>query len=141
MKPVFIMKLLSLILLAGTAVAGSQNWNNTCIIPALNNGDDDSPAIRQAFQDCGKNGNIVFQENTTYNIQTTLQLHNLSNVQVDLRGTLLFSTDVHYWIRHGNLGNTDGFDTINTDNVTILNSFADMGDDCISFKPGKHQGC
>lgn len=83
------MKLLSLVLLAGTAVAGSQRWDNTCIITALNNGEDDSPAIRQAFQDCGKNGNIVFQENTTYNIQTTLQLHNLSNVQVDLRGTLL----------------------------------------------------
>ncbi|KUI55618.1 putative exopolygalacturonase X [Cytospora mali] len=36
----------------------------------------------------------------------------------------------------GNLGNTDGFDTINSDNITILNSFANTGDDCISFKPG-----
>lgn len=77
------------ILLASASLAAGQNWNKTCIITASNNGSDDSPAIKQAFKDCGKNSNIVFQENATYNIQTTLQLHNLSNVQVDLRGTLL----------------------------------------------------
>ncbi|KAF3768630.1 family 28 glycoside hydrolase, partial [Cryphonectria parasitica EP155] len=215
--------------------AAAQTWNKTCIIPASGNGTDDGPAIRQAFQNCGTNGRIVFQENSTYDIQTVLQLHNLSNVQVDLRGTLLFSTDVRYWIQHGshyyfqnisiamefsgeditidghdtgvidgqgqvwydlalgigglfgrpipfslrnvsnavaknfkilqsgkwnfvmvesknilvdniyisstsddyqanpgNLGNTDGFDTVNCDNITIQNSFVNSGDDCVS---------
>ena len=83
------MKPLGIVLLAGAVAAAGQSWNKTCIITASGDGTDDAPAIRQAFEDCQQNGNIVFQENTTYNIHTTLQLHNLSNVQVDLRGTLL----------------------------------------------------
>lgn len=213
--------------------------DSTCIIPAAANGSDSAPAIRQAFHDCGQDGHIVFQENTTYNVNTALQLHDLSNVQVDLLGTILFSTDVRYWILHGsyywfqnisialefsgsnitidghstgvidgqgqvwydlalaigglygrpipfslrnardsvaknfhikqsgkwnfvivesqnitadnivitslsddyqanpgNLGNTDGFDTLYSDNITITNSYIDSGDDCVSLKPG-----
>lgn len=83
------MKPLGFLLLAGAPLAAGRSWNTTCIIPASGNGSDDAPAIRQAFNDCGQNGNIVFQENTTYNIETMLQLHNLSNVQVDLKGILL----------------------------------------------------
>ncbi|KAL7953353.1 glycoside hydrolase family 28 protein [Trichoderma compactum] len=212
---------------------------HTCVIPALKDGRDDAPAIREAFSKCGNNGKVVFQKDTTYSIQTALQLHNLKNVQVDLLGTLEYSTDVRYWILHGsyyyfqnisiamefsgeditidghgsgtidgqgqvwydlalgvgglygrpipfclrnvknavaknfqilqsgkwnfvmlesqnilvdnitlsstsddfqanpgNLGNTDGFDTINSNNITIQNSWANVGDDCVSFKPG-----
>ncbi|PNP39744.1 hypothetical protein TGAMA5MH_08263 [Trichoderma gamsii] len=212
---------------------------HTCVIPALNDGRDDAPAIREAFNKCGNNGKVIFQKDTTYSIQTALQLHNLKNVQVDMLGTLEYSTDVRYWILHGsyyyfqnisiamefsgeditidghgsgtidgqgqvwydlalgvgglygrpipfclrnvknavaknfkilqsgkwnfvmlesqnilvdniylsstssddqanpgNLGNTDGFDTINSDNITIQNSWANIGDDCVSFKPG-----
>ncbi|KAL9071900.1 MAG: hypothetical protein Q9157_005306 [Trypethelium eluteriae] len=72
-----------------------------CVIPAAGDGSDDSPAIIQAFQDCGKGGQITFSANTTYYVQTVLQLHNLSNVQIDFLGTILFSTDVRYWIQHG----------------------------------------
>lgn len=82
------MRLVSALLFA-LPLARSQSWDRTCIIPAAGDGTDDGPAIRQAFQDCGQDGRVVFQENTTYEIQTVLQLHNLSNVQVDLRGTLL----------------------------------------------------
>ncbi|KAK0756501.1 hypothetical protein N5P37_010974 [Trichoderma harzianum] len=215
---------------------------HTCVIPALKDGRDDAPAIREAFSKCGNNGKVVFQKDTTYSVQTALQLHNLKNVQVDLFGTLEYSTDVRYWILHGsyyyfqnisiamefsgeditidghgsgtidgqgqvwydlalgvgglygrpipfclrnvknavaknfqivqsgkwqdrnfvmlesqnilvdnitlsstsddfqanpgNLGNTDGFDTINSNNITIQNSWANVGDDCVSFKPG-----
>ncbi|KAL6853240.1 glycoside hydrolase family 28 protein [Trichoderma novae-zelandiae] len=212
---------------------------HTCVIPASKDERDDSPAIREAFDKCGKNGKVVFQKDTTYSIQSVLQLHNLNNVQVDMFGTLEYSTDVRYWILHGsyyyfqnisiamefsgenividghgsgtingqgqvwydlaqgvgglygrpipfclrnvknaiaknfrilqsgkwnfvmvesqnvlvdniylsstsddfqanpgNLGNTDGFDTINSNNITIQNSWANVGDDCVSFKPG-----
>jgi hypothetical protein len=61
---------------------------HTCVIPALKDGRDDAPAIREAFDKCGKNGKVVFQKDTTYSVQTALQLHNLKNVQVDLLGTL-----------------------------------------------------
>lgn len=83
------MKLFDFLLFTGASLATGQSWNRTCVIPASGDGDDDAPSIRQAFSDCGQDGHIVFQENTTYNIHTTLQLHNLSNVQVDLKGTLL----------------------------------------------------
>lgn len=61
---------------------------HTCVIPALNNGRDDAPVIREAFDKCGNNGKVIFQKDTTYSIQTALQLHNLKNVQVDMLGTL-----------------------------------------------------
>ncbi|KAL7931459.1 glycoside hydrolase family 28 protein [Trichoderma chlorosporum] len=231
--------LLSLVtaLVADAHILGSPQ--PTCVIPALKNGGDDAPAIRDAFSKCGNGGKVVFQKDTTYSIQTALQLHNLKDVQVDMFGTLEYSTDVRYWILHGsyyyfqnisiamefsgeditidghgsgtvngqgqvwydlalgvgglygrpipfclrnvknavaknfkilqsgkwnfvmvesqnilvdnitlsatsddfqanpgNLGNTDGFDTINSNNITIQNSWADVGDDCVSFKPG-----
>ncbi|KAL1969794.1 hypothetical protein VTN77DRAFT_7303 [Rasamsonia byssochlamydoides] len=225
-----------------TAIAtqsGEGSLTKTCIIPAKGTGEDDSPAIIDAFTACGTNGHIIFQENTTYHLNSVLQLHNLSHVQVDLLGTLLYSTDVRYWIQHGsyyhfqnisiamefsgeyitidgygtgvidgqgqvwydlalgvgglfgrpipfslrnakhsiaqnfhirqsgkwnfvivesqnitvdniritahsdddqgnpgNLGNTDGFDTLYSDDVRISNSYVDAGDDCVSFKPG-----
>ncbi|KAK4071902.1 CAZyme family GH28 [Trichoderma harzianum] len=200
------MKLLRSVLWALTTafVANAHSLpspQHTCVIPALKDGRDDAPAIREAFSKCGNNGKVVFQKDTTYSVQTALQLHNLKNVQVDLFGTLEYSTDVRYWILHGsyyyfqnisiamefsgeditidghgsgtidgqgqvwnfvmlesqnilvdnitlsstsddfqanpgNLGNTDGFDTINSNNITIQNSWANVGDDCVSFKPG-----
>ncbi|KAL7914357.1 glycoside hydrolase family 28 protein [Trichoderma velutinum] len=238
------MKLLRPVLwtLATSLVANGHSLpapQHTCVIPALKDGHDDAPAIREAFSKCGNNGKVVFQKDTTYSIQTALQLHNLKNVQVDMFGTLEYSTDVRYWILHGsyyyfqnisiamefsgeditidghgsgtidgqgqvwydlalgvgglygrpipfclrnvknavaknfqilqsgkwnfvmlesqnilvdnitlsstsddfqanpgNLGNTDGFDTINSNNITIQNSWANVGDDCVSFKPG-----
>ncbi|KAH8555681.1 glycoside hydrolase family 28 protein [Umbelopsis sp. PMI_123] len=35
----------------------------------------------------------------------------------------------------GTLGNTDGFDTLYSNNITITNSVVNNGDDCISIKP------
>ena len=213
--------------------------NLTCTIPAYGDGRDDSQSIINAFNQCGTNGHIIFQENQTYFVEQVLQLQNLSKVQIDLLGTILFSTDVRYWIQHGsyfwfqnisiamefsgsyitidghntgvidgqgqvwydlalgigglfgrpipfslrnanhsiaqnfkinqsgkwnfvivesknipgdnitlishsddyqanpgNLGNTDGFDTLYSDDIRISNSYVDSGDDCVSFKPG-----
>lgn len=63
-----------------------------CVIPASNNGSDDSPAIYDAFRRCGRGGHITFQENATYNIQSRLQLEDLKDVQIDFLGTLLVSS-------------------------------------------------
>lgn len=87
------MKLLCGILWALTTLNVTNAYNlpspeHTCVIAASKDGRDASPAIREAFDKCGKNGKIVFQNDTTYSIQTALQLHNLQNVQVDMFGTL-----------------------------------------------------
>lgn len=87
------MKLLHSVLWALTTafVVNAHNLpspQHTCVIPALKDGRDDAPAIREAFSKCGNNGKVVFQKDTTYSVQTALQLHNLKNVQVDLFGTL-----------------------------------------------------
>ncbi|KAJ5808665.1 polygalacturonase [Penicillium riverlandense] len=235
-----IQKILTTLLLALPVFGHSVTpQKKTCVIPVAGDGRDDSPAIREAFQKCGTNGKVVFEKDSTYSVQTVLQLHDLKNVEVDLLGTIEYSTDVRYWIQHGsyyyfqnisiamefsgeditidghgtgtidgqgqvwydlaqgigglfgrpipfclrnvknavaknfkilqsgkwnfvmvesknilvdniylsstsddyqanpgNLGNTDGFDTINSDNITIQNSWANVGDDCVSFKPG-----
>ncbi|KAL1868763.1 hypothetical protein Plec18167_008068 [Paecilomyces lecythidis] len=210
-----------LCVLTGTVFGANQANTETCVVPAHGNGEDDSPAIKAAFESCGSNGHIIFAENNTYSIQQVLQLHNLSNVQIDLRGTLLnisialelsgdhITVDGHntgvidgqgqvwydlalgvgglfgrpipfslrnarnsiarnfairqsgkwnfviiesrnitvdnikltahsddYQANPGNLGNTDGFDTLYSDDVRISNSYVDAGDDCVSFKPG-----
>lgn len=62
-------------------------------------GGDSAPAIIQAFQQCGHNGKVIF-ENTTYNIDTVMEITGLSNVEVDLQGTLLWSTNISYWLNN-----------------------------------------
>jgi galacturan 1,4-alpha-galacturonidase len=82
-----ILQLLATSSLAFAAYSPSSP-EHTCVIPALNDGRDDAPAIREAFSKCGNNGKVIFQKDTTYSIQTALQLHDLKNVQVDILGTL-----------------------------------------------------
>ena len=68
-----------------------------CIVPASNNGEDDSPAILAAFEKCRTNALIVFQ-NTTYHIGTVMKVTDLENVNIEIHGTLLWSTDIQYWL-------------------------------------------
>ncbi|KAI9167912.1 Alpha-L-rhamnosidase rgxB [Paramyrothecium foliicola] len=67
----------------------SSVWAKTCTIPAQGNGSDDSPAITEAFEKCGCNSKIVFQ-NTTYHIHTALSFKHLNN----------WSTDIQYWLKN-----------------------------------------
>jgi galacturan 1,4-alpha-galacturonidase len=69
----------------------------TCVVKPSLNGSDDTPAILQAFSSCGKNGRIVFI-NETYHINTVMNTTGLENVDVDLYGTLLWSTNITYWL-------------------------------------------
>ncbi|PQE06018.1 alpha-L-rhamnosidase rgxB protein [Rutstroemia sp. NJR-2017a BBW] len=71
----------------------------TCsIIPSLN-GSDDAPAILSAFKTCGKGGTIVFQ-NHTYTINSIMNTTGLSNCNIEIHGTLLWSTNITYWLNH-----------------------------------------
>lgn len=63
-------------------------YHQTCVIPATNNGSDDTPEIVNAFEKCKKDSHILFQ-NTTYNVQKVMRLTGLENVKIEIRGTLL----------------------------------------------------
>ncbi|KAH7397218.1 polygalacturonase [Pyrenochaeta sp. MPI-SDFR-AT-0127] len=70
-----------------------------CIVPASNNGSDDSPAILQTFSKCRKDSVIIFQD-TTYNIGKVMKITNLDNVRIEIHGRLLWSTDIDYWLKN-----------------------------------------
>lgn len=77
---------------------------NTCVVQPAPNGTDSAPAIIQAFQNCGHNdassrGKVVFL-NETYDIKSVMNITGLSNVDVDLQGTLLWDTNIDYWLNN-----------------------------------------
>lgn len=78
---------------------GPQTRPNVCRVKAPADGSDSAPAIVDAFKRCGHNGKVVF-ENTTYHVGSVMNTTGLYNVEVDIRGTLLWSTDVGYWLEH-----------------------------------------
>lgn len=90
------------LLLTSAAGGFSQNDSskNTCVVPYQ--GDADArPAIEDAFEKCGHNptgrGTVVFL-NETYNIKSFMNTTGLQNVDIDHQGTLLWDTDIQYWL-------------------------------------------
>lgn len=62
-----------------------------CVVAAGGtNTTDDAPAILKAFQDCGKGGTVLF-EDTTYYVNSVLNVSGLQDCYIDLRGTLVVS--------------------------------------------------
>jgi len=88
-----------------SSTAVSLVKEKTCVVEANANGGDDAPAIIRAFEECGHNdgitthGTVVFK-NATYNIHTVMNTTGLSNVKVDLHGTLLWDTNIPYWLNN-----------------------------------------
>jgi galacturan 1,4-alpha-galacturonidase len=78
-------------LLVTLANAGRMDRNgSTCILTPGGEGVDDSPAIIDAFSQCGHNGHIIFQ-NATFHIERVMNTTGLRNCVVDIKGTLLVS--------------------------------------------------
>ncbi|KAI1076246.1 glycoside hydrolase family 28 protein [Whalleya microplaca] len=78
--------------------------SNTCTVELPQNGCDAAPAIIEAFRRCGHNppesrGKVVFR-NETYTVKSVLNTTGLSNVDIDLQGTLLWDTNIDYWLNH-----------------------------------------
>jgi galacturan 1,4-alpha-galacturonidase len=77
--------------LLALANAGRMNRNgSTCVLTPGGEGVDDSPAILEAFSQCGHNGHIIFQ-NATFHIERVMNTTGLRNCVVDIKGTLLVS--------------------------------------------------
>ncbi|KAE9989973.1 hypothetical protein EG327_001984 [Venturia inaequalis] len=80
------------------AAADQTKRDYTCTIPASGtNLTDDAPAIRAAFKECKQHSRIVFSP-TTYFINSELDIRGLEDVDVDIQGELLWSTDIPYWL-------------------------------------------
>jgi hypothetical protein len=60
------------------------------------NATDDAPAILTAFDNCGRGGTVLFKENTTYYVNTVMNVSGLQDCYIDLRGTLVVSRDQGY---------------------------------------------
>ncbi|KAJ4986750.1 exo-rhamnogalacturonase b [Stagonosporopsis vannaccii] len=86
----------------GNALAASLRHRTVlrrCVVPANNNGTDDSPAILAAFRTCKQDSRIIFQ-NTTYHIGQVMKVTDLDNVKIEIHGTLLWSKDIEYWLKN-----------------------------------------
>ncbi|KAG9090963.1 hypothetical protein FRC07_011973 [Ceratobasidium sp. 392] len=90
---------LFLSLLAVARAGHLEKRGSECILTAGGAGVDDSPAILNAFKQCGHNGRIVFQ-NSTYHIEKVMNTTGLVNCVVDIKGTLLWGTNISYWLNN-----------------------------------------
>ncbi|TQN71078.1 Alpha-L-rhamnosidase rgxB [Colletotrichum shisoi] len=90
--------LTSVLGMAAREEVGELVGRKTCIVAAGgSNTTDDAPAILDAFKKCGQHGRVVFGPKT-YHISSALNVTWLDDVEIDLQGTLLWSTDIPYWL-------------------------------------------
>lgn len=87
-----------------SAVAASCTAPATCFVEPGMNDTDSAPAIIDAFHRCGHNdesrrGKVVFR-NETYTIKSVMNTTGLSNVDIDLHGTLLWDQNIPYWLEN-----------------------------------------
>lgn len=86
-----IAQLLPVAILALQSSASSAQNRKTCAIkPSGTNKTDDAPAIRAAFKECGRHGKVIFKP-TTYYINSVLNITDLEDVDIDVKGELLVS--------------------------------------------------
>lgn len=60
---------------------------------------DDTPSVVQAFELCGTNGTVIFT-NHTFHMNQVMNTTNLVNCDVEIKGELLWSTNIPYWLSH-----------------------------------------
>jgi galacturan 1,4-alpha-galacturonidase len=59
---------------------------------------DDTPQILDAFKQCGKGGTINITQGV-YNIRQVMNTTDLQNVDIHIYGTLIWDTNIQYWLR------------------------------------------
>ncbi|KAK6537476.1 hypothetical protein TWF694_011661 [Orbilia ellipsospora] len=73
--------------------------SRTCFVDALGNGQDDAPNILAAAKSCNNGGTIALLDDL-YTIGSPLDLTFLKHVDFDIQGTIKFTDDIDYWLRH-----------------------------------------
>lgn len=80
---------ITIALWAASGLAKASPERKTCTVQASGtNTTDDAPAIRAAFQKCGRHGKVVFDKRTYY-VNSVLNITGLENVDIDVHGQLL----------------------------------------------------
>lgn len=73
--------------------------SKTCEVKSGDPNGDDTPAILEAFNECKKDGHILFT-NTTYYVGQAMTTTGLKNVDIELQGTMEWSKDIGYWLNN-----------------------------------------
>lgn len=71
-----------------SAVTATGHRGKCVVKGSGTNETDDAPAVRKAFEKCRRGGHVIF-EDTTYHINSVLNITGLKDVKVDVHGTLL----------------------------------------------------
>lgn len=67
---------------------------DTCVVDASGtNSTDDAPAILAAFDECGHGGTITFSADTTYYVNSVMNVSGLQDAVIDIQGELLVSAE------------------------------------------------
>lgn len=82
---------------------GFGSHGNICVVPSCGS-NDSAPAIIKAFQECGhssgsERSKVIFK-NETYHVKQVMNTTGLRNVDIELHGTLLWDTNIPYWLNH-----------------------------------------
>jgi len=70
-----------------------------CVVKSNGSGDD-SANIMEAIKACNDGGRVVFSRQSKYTIGTALDLTTLQHIDLDIQGTIQFTSDVNYWTKH-----------------------------------------
>ncbi|KAL0260353.1 hypothetical protein SLS55_004039 [Diplodia seriata] len=84
---------------SANSILSTRARKECTVEPGGSNATDDAVAIRDAFEECGLGGKVVFL-NETYYVNSVLNTSGLEDVDVELHGTLLWSTDIDYWLNN-----------------------------------------
>ncbi|KAI4922684.1 hypothetical protein J4E90_001117 [Alternaria incomplexa] len=90
--------LLHLWLLLVPALAGMTKTGTLCTVTPSGT-KDDSPFIMDAFKQCGQNGQIEITKGD-YTIAKVMDVLDLNNCDISIRGKLTWSDDIQYWVRN-----------------------------------------
>ncbi|KAL1647942.1 hypothetical protein SLS58_002266 [Diplodia intermedia] len=84
---------------SANSILSTRARKECTVEPGGSNATDDAVAIRDAFEECGRGGKVVFL-NETYYVNSVLNTSGLDDVDIELHGTLLWSTDIDYWLNN-----------------------------------------
>ncbi|KAK2605417.1 hypothetical protein N8I77_008254 [Diaporthe amygdali] len=88
-----------LAILSTSALAALNKTGSTCTVTPLTTGADDTPQILDAFKQCGRDGTVVLTEGL-FNIGQVMRTTDLNNCDIEIHGTLKWSSDIQYWLRN-----------------------------------------
>lgn len=87
----YLWRLLAVVSLTPVVLSSSSS-GKICVVPASGtNATDDAPAILAAFRECGQGGTISFSPDTTYYVNSVMNVTWLEDAVIDVQGALLVS--------------------------------------------------